>query len=360
MTKKTIIFVLAILAVVGVAGYFAFNKNTAEKKPGQQNNETADNQPQTKPTLEEIFGLDKKEAGTKLYYSEKLGVGFTYLDYASKTPVTVAEKDNKISVDNQTIEVFEKDPAVSLEQAIKDKFLQNYKPADCFVKIREISEQKLATYVAASISYPPAANPEDPFWKNSEKCPQLYSETNGMQYFLMNKEAPDRFLFVKIGQYSAASDGTPRTEIIGSNWTASIRILPLEDKNIEYKNTEYGFSFSLPESWQGYSIITDKWEGQMVKATNSTTVTGPKILIRHPAWTSANPRQDIPIMIFTPDQWALIQQEKLAIGAAPIGPSELGRNTQYIFALPARYNYAFPIGYEEVAKILEGQPLKAF
>ena len=28
-----------------------------------------------------------------------------------------------------------------------------------------------------------------------------------------------------------------------------------------YRNTRYGFSFSLPESWQGYSIITDKWEG---------------------------------------------------------------------------------------------------
>jgi DMSO/TMAO reductase YedYZ molybdopterin-dependent catalytic subunit len=28
-----------------------------------------------------------------------------------------------------------------------------------------------------------------------------------------------------------------------------------------YKNTEYGFSFSLPESWRGYSVIADEWEG---------------------------------------------------------------------------------------------------
>lgn len=28
-----------------------------------------------------------------------------------------------------------------------------------------------------------------------------------------------------------------------------------------YKNIQYGFSFSLPESRQGYSIIKDKWEG---------------------------------------------------------------------------------------------------
>jgi len=36
-----------------------------------------------------------------------------------------------------------------------------------------------------------------------------------------------------------------------------------------------------------------------------------------------------------------LQQEKFHIGAAPINPSELGRNTKYVFALPARYNYAF-------------------
>jgi general stress protein CsbA len=38
MTKKTIIFVIAIIVVVGVAGYFAFDKKAFEKKPDQQNN----------------------------------------------------------------------------------------------------------------------------------------------------------------------------------------------------------------------------------------------------------------------------------------------------------------------------------
>ncbi|KUO76422.1 MAG: hypothetical protein APF81_23550 [Desulfosporosinus sp. BRH_c37] len=28
-----------------------------------------------------------------------------------------------------------------------------------------------------------------------------------------------------------------------------------------YQNTQYGFNFSLPESWQGNSIITTTWEG---------------------------------------------------------------------------------------------------
>jgi putative hemolysin len=230
MPKKTIIFILAVLVLVGVAGYFAFRQSPAEK---QNNNEAVDNQPKNQPTREEIFGLDQKETGTKLYYSEKLGVGFTYLNYnyASKTPVTILEKDNKISVDTQTIEVFEKDPSLTLAAAIEEKFLKGYNSADCWVKSKETSEQNLESYISATISYPPAENSEEPFFENSKKCPQLYSETNGMQYFLMNKDVPDRFLFVRIGQYSAASDGTPRTETGGSNWTGSIRILPLENSN---------------------------------------------------------------------------------------------------------------------------------
>lgn len=132
------------------------------------------------------------------------------------------------------------------------------------------------------------------------------------------------------------------------------------ETSIKYTNTEYSFNFSLPKSWKGYSIISKAWEGNIIDSQISEKVQGPEILIRHPLWTSANPRQDIPIMIFTQDQWNLIQQEKLSLGAAPIGPSELGRNSKYIFALPARYNYAFPIGFEEVQKIIEGKPLSAF
>lgn len=62
-------------------------------------------------------------------------------------------------------------------------------------------------------------------------------------------------------------------------------------------------------------------------------------------------------MIFTLTEWSLIQQEKISVGAAPIAPSELGRNKNYVFALPARYNFAYPVGFEEVQKIIENKPL---
>lgn len=131
--------------------------------------------------------------------------------------------------------------------------------------------------------------------------------------------------------------------------------------SVSYENDTYGFTFALPADWKNYSVLTDQWEG-LSSAGNEgekVTETGPKIILRDPRWTKKVPRQDIPIMVFTLAQWNDLQQENFHIGAAPIGPSELGRNNKYVFALPARYNFAFPDGYEEVETILSNAPLKA-
>lgn len=125
---------------------------------------------------------------------------------------------------------------------------------------------------------------------------------------------------------------------------------------VTYRNGEYGFVLSLPESWEGYTVVTETWEGLPVGGSEPVE-TGPLIRIRHPEWREDAPRQDIPIMVFTVKQWEALEAGEFHIGAAPIGPTELGRNDQYVFALPARYNYAFPEGYEEVEEILQGSPL---
>jgi len=143
--------------------------------------------------------------------------------------------------------------------------------------------------------------------------------------------------------------------ILGAYW-----FINSNKTQIEYKNTDYSFTFSLPLSWKGYSVIKSNWEGNLIDAPSAAKMTGPEISIRHPSWTADKPRQDIPIMIFTLDQWSLVQQEKLSLGAAPIPPSELGRNSTYVFALPARYNFAFLTGFEEVAQIIDGKPLVGY
>lgn len=127
-------------------------------------------------------------------------------------------------------------------------------------------------------------------------------------------------------------------------------------------NNQYGFNIKLPVSWKGYSILTETWQGAVPTDNGDKIIEqGPELLIRHPLWTEKNPRQDIPIMVFTLDQWNSLQQDKFHIGAAPINPSELGRNSRYVFALPARYNYAFPTGWEEVDQVLSNKEnFKAF
>src|SRR4051812_6821812 len=74
----------------------------------------------------------------------------------------------------------------------------------------------------------------------------------------------------------------------------------------EYKNTQYGFKVSLPESWKGYTVVVDNWEGYSLTNNGESqeiSETGPLLYVRHPGWTSNNPRQDIPVMVFTYKQW---------------------------------------------------------
>ena len=161
---------------------------------------------------------------------------------------------------------------------------------------------------------------------------------------------------------SAESNTTANTNITSNsdttlNSNASSSSTNTDSNSILYNNTKYGFNFILPKSWQGFSIIAGNWQGNDI-ASGKVTESGPMLSIRHPKWTSKNPRQDIPIFVFTLNQWNLLQKEEFHIGAAPIGPSELGRNNIYVFALPARYNFAFPIGYQEVEDILKNHPLK--
>lgn len=131
---------------------------------------------------------------------------------------------------------------------------------------------------------------------------------------------------------------------------------------VVYQNSQYGFNFLLPASWKGYAILQDTWTG--TKEDNQT-VSGPKIVLRHPLWTENKKWQDIPLLIFTLDEWSTVvkgpsqeEGETLFIGAGPNGPSELGRNSSYVFALPARFDFTADVGIEEVHGILNQNPLQ--
>jgi hypothetical protein len=147
--------------------------------------------------------------------------------------------------------------------------------------------------------------------------------------------------------------------------TATPRVLlqdrqPPDSSCLAYTNKQYGFTFCLPQSWRGFSVNTSRWDGRLLDSDTAGApkmIHGPELFIRHPRWTAAHPRQDIPILVFTHAQWRLAEREQLAVSAAPIGPSELGHNAAYVFALPPRYNFAYPTGWQEVQDILDHHPL---
>ncbi len=128
---------------------------------------------------------------------------------------------------------------------------------------------------------------------------------------------------------------------------------------VVYRNDEFGFTFAMPDSWRGFLIVHTTWEGNSLLAP-STTQTGTKILIRHPQWTADQPYEDIPVLVFTIAQWNLYLAEAFTVSAAPVPAIELGKNNQYVFALPPRWNFDYLEGYEEAEAIVASSPLTAF
>jgi hypothetical protein len=124
---------------------------------------------------------------------------------------------------------------------------------------------------------------------------------------------------------------------------------------VVYKNTKYGFTFSLPNGWKGYKVVTDEWEA--TDAQKGRVERGPIVCIRHPDWTKENPRQDIPIMVFTSAQWESVEHGDFFMSGAPIAPGELGRNRKYAFAVSRRVEESDVAGAKEVNEILQHEPL---
>ena len=128
----------------------------------------------------------------------------------------------------------------------------------------------------------------------------------------------------------------------------NIPAVPVPINSLIYKNDAYGFTLTLPLSWQGYTVI------------NAAIQYGNSVTIRHPLWTKEDPRMDIPILIYPIDQWNTWEKNNFEgyPTAAPIGPTERGRNAKYVFATAPRYNFSFATGFEEVDQIVQG--LKGF
>lgn len=194
----------------------------------------------TQDELNTIFEMNKKKPGTKLFYSEKLGVGFTYnllegfssdiyevpvLEEGNGVVIGYPEKKGTPPSGRKSLEVFTKDPKETLEQAITKEFLQGVDPKKCFAQKYEYGDsygKRLPGYNYAEIFYAPTR--VEPGINNGiENCPEKihrYARTNAALYFFEDTRVPSKYVFVVLGQESIAASGMGN-----EGWESSIRIL---------------------------------------------------------------------------------------------------------------------------------------
>jgi hypothetical protein len=120
----------------------------------------------------------------------------------------------------------------------------------------------------------------------------------------------------------------------------------------EYSNSIYGFKMEFIDSWKGFAVDTTVWNGRLIDGDKAYS--GPLLVFKNPNTTPAQSWQNIPIMVFTHDVWDMVVQEKVVVSAAPIGPSKVGENSNYVFATPPRwYGFTDAIGFEEAVEIVK-------
>ena len=125
---------------------------------------------------------------------------------------------------------------------------------------------------------------------------------------------------------------------------------------VPYHNAQYNFTFCLPASWQGYSVLIQHWEGKSYsRAKDASVVTerGPMIVLRNPKWKADAPCQDIPIMVFSRSQWDAEHHGKFSVGAGGVD-EEIAHNSKYVFAISSRFNAADSVGaWKETSEVVE-------
>lgn len=213
MAKIVFVIVVAVI-LLGSGSFFYFtkvNKSNPFISPTPAQIISLTSTPVITQTPAASPSTEVSPKGATKYTSEKLGISFYYLEtQPGSIKFKAAEIVNKIYVyqqnfnpeSGQFVEVFTKSENDTLKDAVKKRFLANISEKDCFVNSGAYMKEYPALYETAIIDYAvPTDTGDQPFWSYGEKCPQDYSKTNGIRYFLEDTNHPDKFVFFSIGQY---------------------------------------------------------------------------------------------------------------------------------------------------------------
>lgn len=150
----------------------------------------------------------------KKYTSEALGVSFLYLENQGIENIVIEEEGSRIYIygaayerdSGQFVEVFSKDPNETLLTALEKQFLKDYPKTDCEAYIKENDSSHPESFEVGSIRVTGGWKDMDDLIARYGACPAVYTESNGISYFVADTNHPDKFVFFSIGQYGIAAD----------------------------------------------------------------------------------------------------------------------------------------------------------
>lgn len=150
----------------------------------------------------------------KRYVSKTKGISFVYLEEQGGETTKVEEQGNKIYLygasyeptSGQYVEVFSKGSQDSLLVALEKQFLENYSASDCEVYNSDSPSKYPESYEIANIRVAGGWVDMEDLFARYDKCPPIYTESNGLSFFLMDKNHPDKYLFFSIGQYGISGE----------------------------------------------------------------------------------------------------------------------------------------------------------
>jgi hypothetical protein len=207
-SKHKIILILIIL--VGLGSYYFYSKYQA------QSSESKQKPVKVAPVVsDDTPNPNGNNSTQKKFVSEKLGISFLYLEEQGGQKIKVEESNNKIYVftensqaeSGQYVEVFSKEPQKPLLTAVEEKFLQGYSKNDCeALTVNSLIKKYPDSYEIVNIRVVGEIKDLSDLNERYKKCPQVYTQSNGVSYFLGDQNHKDKYLFFSIGQYGIIAD----------------------------------------------------------------------------------------------------------------------------------------------------------
>ncbi|MEA2098224.1 MAG: hypothetical protein U9P70_04095 [Patescibacteria group bacterium] len=330
----TVIILIGIL--FGMLGYYLGNKNVTKNTPVavkyQKDQLNKINEKETENNKQEDAAFLEKIADWETYKNEEFGFEIKYPENVEK----IYEKNTEIrfdlsldSTNYKYLSILYTEPGISprcinpltVSEVIKREDIE----LNDIEFVKEIGSEGATGSIYNSISYSK---------KRNDKCfsLNLIVKSNASEEIDLDKES-------KLFNYILSTFKFTNTDKT-ADW-------------MTYSNKKYGFEITLLESWKGYKVFEKLWNGTTLDG-HSVKYEGPKIIIRNPKWSEYETWQDIPMLVFTKDEWRLIEANNLNIFTAPIAPKKLGENNRYVFALPPRWiGFTNTLGQNEAQKIVE-------